>query len=127
MKRNIQHGEGRLPFFIGVVLVVGFAIWQVHMGATVRKLGIPGVFEIELGQKAPTFYMAEDRGYDRFGNDYNGGPQMQDLQQCEASCLADERCQALSFNTTSNQCWLKSAPGLRQPNSKFISAVKTRR
>ncbi len=126
MKTMDRRGEGRFGLLLGIALALGVIVWQVQRGATVQKIGIPGVFEIDLGKPAPKFCMAEEAGYDRFGSDYNGGPQMRDLEQCKESCLLDEQCQALSFNRTSKQCWLKNAPGLRQPNETFISAVKVR-
>jgi hypothetical protein len=109
---------------VGVLLLVGFAGWQIYRGATIEKIGIPGVFEIDLREKPPQLCMAEDIGFDRFGSDYNGGPRMQDLQQCESSCLHDDKCQALSFHKSSGQCWLKSAPGLRKENPDYSAAVK---
>jgi PAN domain len=121
-----QRGEGHTGLLVGAVLVAAFAIWQIHRGATVQKIGIPDVFEIDLAAKPPQFCMSEDDGYDRFGSDYNGGPKMKNLQQCESSCLLDSKCQALSFHKSSGQCWLKSAPGLRKENSDYVAAVKSR-
>jgi hypothetical protein len=121
-----QCGEGQAGLLVGIVLVVGIAIWQIHRGATVQKIGIPGVFEINLGATPAQFCMSEDIGYDRFGSDYNGGPRMKDLQQCESSCLLDDKCQALSFHKSSSQCWLKTAPGLRRENTDYVAAVKNR-
>jgi hypothetical protein len=121
-----QRGESNAALLVGLLLFVGLAGWQIYLGSTVQKIGIPGVLEIDLGRKPPVFCMAEDSGYDRYGSDYNGGPQMKDLHQCEASCVLDDQCQALSFHKTSNQCWLKKGPGLRQPNAQYIAAVKVR-
>jgi hypothetical protein len=124
MECRKQRGEGHAGLLVGVVLLVGFASWQIYRGATVQKIGIPGVFEMELGKKPPQFCMNEDLGYDRFGSDYNGGPKMGNLKQCESSCLLDARCQALSFHKSSGQCWLKEAPGLRKQNPDYDAAVK---
>ncbi len=121
-----QRGKGHAGLLAGVALAAGFAIWQVYRGATVEGIGIPDVFEIKLGAKPPQYCMSEDNGYDRFGSDYNGGPTMKDLKQCEASCLLDDKCQALSFHKSSGQCWLKTAPGLRKENSDYVAAVKGR-
>ena len=37
--------------WIGWLLVLGLAGWQVYLGAIVQELGIPGVFTIKFGEK----------------------------------------------------------------------------
>jgi len=124
--QRLRLGAANIGLITGIVLLLIILAWQIHRGATIQRIGIPNVFEIDLGKKPPTFCIHEDLGYDRFGSDYNGGPTMQSLQQCESSCLVDDQCRALSFNQTSRQCWLKTAPGLRQPNPNFTAGVKDR-
>ena len=64
-------------------------------------------------------------GIDRFGGiDYNNGSPARSLQECSDTCLADTRCMSFSFNTQSNQCWLKGDVPLRIENRIFTSAVK---
>ena len=48
------------------------------------------------------------QGADYFGHDYDS---LQDvsLDDCEAACLADQRCQAFTFNTNAGWCFLKSS------------------
>jgi uncharacterized protein YfaS (alpha-2-macroglobulin family) len=50
------------------------------------------------------------RGADYFGHDYDT---LQDvgLDECEASCLADARCRAFTFNSNAGWCFLKSSLG----------------
>jgi hypothetical protein len=126
MNQETQTGESSLGIVVGVVLLISLLVWQIHMGATVKKIGIPGIFEIEIGAKPNKFCIDVDRGYDRNGSDYNGGVEMSGFQQCNDTCLIDENCKAFSFNASSSQCWLKTDPGLRQPNSKYIAGVKRR-
>jgi hypothetical protein len=123
MKLKDEQGKIGAGLALGLLLLVCVAVWQIYRGATVQKVGIPGIFEIEFGKKPTQFCMTEDRGYDRYGSDY-ADPQTGDLKQCEQACLDDEKCSAVSFNLTSKQCWLKNSVPLRSPNSSFVSAVK---
>ncbi len=125
-ERSKHLGEAKVGLLVGIVLVAAVVVWQIHRGATVQKIGIPDIFEISLGPKPAQFCMAEEAGFDRFGSDYNGGPKMNNLMQCESSCLLDDKCQALSFHKSSSQCWLKTAPGLRRENADYVAAVKNR-
>ncbi|MFB2533023.1 MG2 domain-containing protein [Paracoccus sp. p3-h83] len=45
------------------------------------------------------------------------------MQQCEAACLANPDCQALTFNARSNACFPKSDPGEAAPFQGAYSAV----
>lgn len=49
-------------------------------------------------------------GADYFGRDYDILKDV-DLDQCTATCLADDRCQAFTLNTNSRWCFLKEAVG----------------
>ena len=49
-------------------------------------------------------------GADYFGRDYDILKDV-DLDQCTATCLADDRCPAFTLNTTSRWCVLKEAVG----------------
>ena len=123
MKHWDEQGKIGAGLALGLLLLGGVALWQIYRGATVQKVGIPGIFEIEFGKKPTQFCMTEDPGYDRYGSDY-ADPQAADLKQCEQACLNDDKCSAVSFNLTSKQCWLKNSVPLRSPNSSFVSAVK---
>ncbi|WP_462322921.1 PAN/Apple domain-containing protein, partial [Halochromatium sp.] len=50
------------------------------------------------------------KGADYFGHDYDT---LQDvgLDDCEAACLADDRCRAFTFNSNAGWCFLKSSFG----------------
>jgi hypothetical protein len=62
--------------------------------------------------------------------DRYGGQELRDFAapggpaECGRACVSDNACQAYSFNTRANQCWLKSNVPLRRDNDDFVSAVK---
>jgi hypothetical protein len=124
MKDKDKQGKIGAGLVVGLLLLACVVLWQVYRGATVQKVGIPGIFEVEFGKKPTRFCMTEDTGYDRYGSDY-ADPQASDLQQCEQACLSDDQCKAVSFNLTSKQCWLKNAVPQRYPNAEFVAAVKS--
>jgi len=49
-------------------------------------------------------------GADYFGHDYDTLQEV-GLEDCEAACLADQRCRAFTFNTNAGWCFLKSSFG----------------
>ena len=70
-------------------------------------------------------------GADIFGHDLPGMP-LKNLTafQCEEACIADRRCQAFTFNTRHNVCFLK-ADGqqvFRNPNAQagYMSAIQSK-
>jgi uncharacterized protein YfaS (alpha-2-macroglobulin family) len=50
------------------------------------------------------------KGADYFGADYDVRKDV-DLDACEAACLADQQCQAFTYNSTARWCFLKSDVG----------------
>ena len=49
---------------------------------------------------------------------------VKDLDECLAVCLAEDRCQAVSFNRASNQCWMKDSVPVRSARPGFTASVK---
>jgi hypothetical protein len=50
--------------------------------------------------------------------------QVSGFDECLTACLAEARCQAVSFNTASNQCWMKDSVPTRSVRPGFTSSVK---
>ncbi len=112
---------------VGIVLLAVVVMWQVYLGASIKKVGIPGVFEIELEGAKAKLCMNEDVGFDRNGTK---GQRDEDTHaftaaECESICLNDGGCQSVSYRLSSNQCWIKDSVPLRQPDADFVSAVKS--
>ena len=47
-----QKGEGKLVG-LGIVLLLAFVAWQVYLGATIKSVGIPGIFTVDFEQDLP--------------------------------------------------------------------------
>ena len=47
-----QKGEGKLVG-LGIVLLLAFVAWQVYLGATIKSVGIPGIFTVDFGADLP--------------------------------------------------------------------------
>ena len=47
-----QKGEGKLVG-LGIVLLLAFVAWQVYLGATIKSVGIPGIFTVDFGARPP--------------------------------------------------------------------------
>ena len=80
MNKGNQLGDGKI-WAVGLVFVIVLVGWQIYRGATVKKVGIPGIFEAEFGEKPKEpvrLCMSDDSGYDRPGSDY-ADPQASDL------------------------------------------------
>lgn len=125
MKR--QRGESAVTLVV-VVFVIALVAWQIYRGYTVNKIGIPDVLEIDLSPPPEQirFVMREDDpNTDRRGGDY-GNDFKTTLTDCENWCVHDAKCIAISYNTSSRQCWPKSAPSSRNSANGFVSAVKER-
>jgi hypothetical protein len=60
---------------------------------------------------------------DRPGNDYKDMA-VASFEDCQQVCLADEKCEVVTFNKTANQCWLKTGEPTRVVNPAFMSSVK---
>jgi hypothetical protein len=121
-----EYGAGA-PAVIGICLLIAIVAWQVYLGATFKKVGIPSVFEIEFGSAKTKLCMAEDVGFDRYGTKgtLDVDRQANTPRECEKICLNDERCQAVSYHLSSKQCWIKDSIPLRVPNPDYVSAVKS--
>jgi hypothetical protein len=123
---HAQRGASALAW-IGFLLIVVILGWQLYLGRTVQMLGIPGVFEIKLGEKQKELIpprMSElEVGINRGGSDLNDYVAT-DISDCLAACLQNNSCMAITFNQSSRQCWLKKAAPLRSTAPGFTSSVK---
>ena len=76
------------------------------------------------GHAQETRLTPEQRVEIRNGTDLPGGDLAQifdtTFDACRAACLTNSQCTAFTFNTRSNSCFPKSAPG---PETPFANAV----
>ncbi len=120
--------------WLAVLAIIG---WQLYLGVTIQEVGIPNVFSVKFGARPEPLPRTSDiermsesehmsaieDGYDRSGLDYKDFVAT-DINQCLSVCAADTRCQAIAFNKSSKQCWMKKGHAMRKPDPNFISAVK---
>jgi hypothetical protein len=66
---------------------------------------------------------APEPNTDRGHGDYKD-VEVAGLDECLKVCLAETRCLAVSFNTASNQCWMKDSVPTRTTRPGFTSSVK---
>ncbi|HZF08100.1 MAG TPA: PAN/Apple domain-containing protein [Thermoanaerobaculia bacterium] len=67
--------------------------------------------------------LSEEWGYDRSGNDYRSF-EVSGMGECKRACSADRRCQAYTFLTRSNTCYLKSHAGFPQRQNGAVTGAK---
>jgi len=67
--------------------------------------------------------LSEEWGYDRSGSDYRSFD-VPDMGECKRACAADRRCQAYTFLTHSNTCYLKSRAGFPQRQNGAVTGAK---
>ncbi len=63
-------------------------------------------------------------GYDLYGGDYSTLPGQVHYDDCEYECKYDTRCRAFTYNTRTNQCFLKSYVPQRSRFRDAISGIK---
>ncbi|MEF2551788.1 alpha-2-macroglobulin family protein [Aurantimonas sp. A2-1-M11] len=78
--------------------------------AAAAMLCLASVDAPSLAQEAGARRVITTEGADYFGRDYEILKDVE-LDQCTATCLADDRCQAFTLNTNSRWCFLKEAVG----------------
>ena len=67
--------------------------------------------------------LTEERGLDRVGNDYSDF-RVQNLLECQDSCLRDERCRAYTYDTVDRVCWLKDRANSQQRSRDMVTGYK---
>ena len=123
MKR-ILSGIGLI--LVGVVtywLTEGFKVWSGPPSEQAQLAPIP-VSKEPLPEVTSKFAMSENEvGYDRPHDDLRDFI-AKDMEECKSVCLADTYCKAVSFNDSSNQCWMKDSVPLRTEQPGFTVSVK---
>jgi hypothetical protein len=67
--------------------------------------------------------LSEEWGYDRSGNDYRSFD-VPGLEDCKRACIEDRRCQAFTFLSRGNTCYLKSRAGYPQRQNGAVTGAK---
>lgn len=67
--------------------------------------------------------LTEERGLDRPGSDYSDF-RVQNLLECQDSCLRDDRCRAYTYDTVDRVCWLKDRANSQQRNRDMVTGYK---
>lgn len=88
----------------------------------------PPIFPTATATAAPTvkpktFRMTRDLGTDRWGSDYYYFT-ASNVEDCEATCLKDDRCKGYAFRRDDRQCWLKDPLPARKDDARLISGMK---
>ena len=106
---------------VSLMRVIGLTLWMLsasmlamlwpHDAAQAQSAQPPAIEPTpRLADEAPQRQLIVVRGADYFGHDYDTLQDV-DLDDCEAACLADERCRAFTFNANAGWCFLKSSVG----------------
>lgn len=102
---------------IGAIVIAVASYWLTDGFGTLAE---------EIGIKDPppaaTMSVAEENT-DRPGGDYKDVA-VSSFEDCQHVCISDEKCQAVTFNKSAQQCWLKTGEPLRVNNPAYTSSVK---